>query len=214
MKRLVIFELILLFLFSCQKSELEFSCDPNINKFIIDNREKLSTMTIQELGSYDLQVQKAIFTSWDYRKKRSAWVDKLMYIKVNIPFNEIERSHIQILIDHINEDYFLKENLDRISEFRFQFASQWISYAINNLGWSNQFIAFMAYRLYTDQSQLESELSSLKSISTTNSTNSEGDCNCNVSYDFCGDTNCQSGGCSITSGCGWLWTMPCDGRCY
>lgn len=214
MKKTLVIISIAVFLFSCQQSELEYSCDPVINKFVIENQQELSTIAVQELVSYDLQLQKAIFTSWDYQKKRSAWVDKLLYVKIHIPFTELEKSHIQALIDHINEDYFLMENLDKNSEIRSQFASQWVSYAINKLGWSNQFIAFMVYRLYTDQSQLDSELSVLKSISTTSSTNSEGDCNCNASSDFCGGTNCQTGGCSITSGCGWLWSMPCDGRCY
>lgn len=214
MKKILIIALLACLIFSCQQSILEFSCDPVINKFVIENQEELSTISLKELGSYDLQLQKAIFSSWDYQKKRSAWVDKLLYVKIHIPFTELENSHIRALINHINDDYFLMENLDKNLEIRSQFASQWVNYAINKLGWSNEFIAFMVYRLYTDQSQLDSELSVLKSISTASSANSEGNCNCNVSADFCGGINCHSGGCLITPGCGWLWSMPCDGRCY
>jgi hypothetical protein len=215
MKKILIIAFLALLAFSCQQSELEFSCDPVINKFVIENQEELSTIAVQELGSYDLQLEKAIFNSWDYQKKRSAWVDKLQYVMIHIPFSELEKAHIQALIVHINEDYFLKENFNKNLEIRSQFASQWISYAINNLGWSNQFIAFMVYRLYTDQSQFDSELSMLKQIGKIINTESEsGSCDCNVSSDFCGSIDCHSGGCSITSGCGWVWSMTCDGSCY
>jgi hypothetical protein len=215
MKKILVITSLVLSLFSCQQSELEFSCDPVINKFVIENQEELSTVTVQELGSYDFQLQKAIFNSWDYQKKRSAWIDKLQYIKIHMPFTDLEKSHIQALIDHINEDYFLEEDFDKNSEIRSQFAFQWISYATSKFGWSNQFIAFIVYRLYTDQSQFDSELSALGQIITTNSADSEsGSCDCNVSADFCGGIDCHSGGCSITSGCGWLWSMTCDGNCY
>lgn len=215
MRKILFLGLLVFFTFSCQQSEFEYSCDPVINKFVADNKEALSTITVLELSSYDFQLQKAIFSSWDYGKKRSAWVEKLQYVLVHIPFTETEKDHIQTLIDHLDEDYFLKENLDKNLEIRSQFASQWINFAVTNLGWSDQFIAFMVYRLYTAQSQFDSELSVLKSMSTINSTNSEGDCNCNVSADFCGAYfDCHSGGCSISTGCGWLLSMPCDGRCY
>lgn len=214
MKKILFIALFAILTFSCHQSELEYSCDPAINKFVIENLQELSTVSVQKLGSYDFQLQKAIFTSWDYQKKRNAWIEKLQYILIHIPFTELEKFHIQSLIDHITDEYFLKENLDNSSEIRSQFAYQWISYSKSKLGWSNQFIAFVVYRLYTEQSQFDSELSFLKSISKVSSADSEGDCNCNVSSDFCGNVDCKSGGCAITSGCGWLWSMSCNGECY
>jgi hypothetical protein len=215
MKKLVIFISFTALLFSCQQTELEFSCDPVINKFVIENHDELSNVTVQEVAAYDLQLQKAIFASWDHQKKRGAWIDKLQYVKANTSFTELEKFHIQALIDHINEDYFLKENLDKNSEIRSQFASQWLNYAHNKLGWTDQFIAFMVYRLYTNQAQFDSELSAIRTIGTTVSTNSEsGNCTCSVSSDYCGSSTCSSNGCTTSSGCGWLWSESCDGRCY
>jgi hypothetical protein len=214
MKKELVIVFIVVFLFSCQKSEFEFSCDPVINEFVIEHREELSAITVHELASNNLQLQKAIFNSWDYQKKRCAWIDKFQYVLIRIPFTESEKAHIQELIAHIDEDYFLKENIDKNLEIRSRFAAEWINYSINKLGWSDQFIAFMVYRLYTDQSQLNSELSMLRSIVTKIKTDSEGDCNCNVSVDFCGLSICRSGGCTTSTGCGWLWSMTCDGNCY
>lgn len=215
MKKILVIVLLTFFIFSCQQSELEFSCDPVINQFVIKNRQELSSITVQELASYDFQLQKAIFNSWNYQKKRSAWVNKLQYVLIHIPFTELEKAHIESLVEHITEDYFLKYNIEKNLEIRSQFATQWISYSTNKFGWSNQFLAFMVYRLYTNQSQFESELSILKSIGTKVETNAEsGSCDCNVSADFCGGIDCHSGGCTISSGCGWLLSMPCDGNCY
>ena len=204
----------IVFLLSCKKSEFEYSCSPVINEFVIEHLEELSGITIYELASYDLQLQKAIFNSWDYQKKRNAWIEKLNYVLIHIPFTESENAHIQTLIGHINNDYFLKENIEKKLEIRSRFASEWINYSINELGWSNQFIAFIVYRLYSDQAQFNSELSMLRSIGTKIKTDSEGDCDCNVSVDFCGLSICSSTGCKILTGCGWLWSMPCDGNCY
>lgn len=215
MKKSLVIVFIAVSIFSCQQSELEFSCDPVINKFVVENREELSKIAIRELATYDPHLQKAIYNSWDYQKKRNAWIDKLRYVLAHMPFTELEKAHIQTLIAHIHSDYFVKENMEKNLEIRSRFAAEWISYSIDKLGWSNQFIAFMVYRLYTDQSRFDSELSSLKTISVTASTNSEsGNCDCNVSSDFCGSIDCRSGGCILTSGCGWLWSMPCDGSCY
>jgi hypothetical protein len=206
----------IIFLLSCKRSEFEFSCNPIINKFVSENQEELSGITVYELASYDLLLQKAIFNSWDYQKKRVVWIDKFQYVLIHVPLTESEKTHIQKLITHITEDYFLKENIEKNIEIRSRFASEWINYSINDLGWSNQFIAFMVYRLYTDQSQFNSEISMLRSIGTTIKTDSEsGSCDCNGSADFCGDFySCISEGCTISTGCGWMWSMPCDGNCY
>ena len=55
----------IVFLLSCKKSEFEYSCSPVINEFVIEHLEDLSGITIYELTSYDPQLQKAIFNSWD-----------------------------------------------------------------------------------------------------------------------------------------------------
>ena len=216
MKRNLVIVTIVILLFSCQESNLEFSCDAGINEFVIKNLGELSSINIYELVSYDIQLQRAIFNTWDYQKKRNACIEKLDYVLLHVPFTESEKAHIQTLIGHINEDYFLKENIEKNPEIRSGFAVKWINYSINYLGWSNQFIAFMVYRLYTDQAQLNSELSMLRVTGAKINTNSEpGDCDCNVSVDFCGNVDCISTGCTtVSTGCGWLWSMTCDGNCY
>jgi hypothetical protein len=201
---------------SCKKSELEFSCDPFINKFVKENRAKLSLLTPDELAVYDIKLQRAIFNSWDYQRKREAWIYKLQQVQVNVTFTSAETIHIQKLMDHINEDYFLDKDIQEKSVIRSEFAEELFNSATNELCWTKQFIAFMVYRLYTDPSEFEAELSGLKSLKYTATTDSEaGNCGCSTSSDYCGYANCYSRDCTVTlSGCGWLWSMPCDGLCY
>src|SRR5690606_14835183 len=142
------------------------------------NLEKLSQITVIELASYDLAFQKAVFNSWDYQKK-DAWIKKLQLVLSKESFSGAEISHVQKLIDHIQTGYFLKENMSRQEKTRIEFANEWINFAFNNLGWTEQFIAFLVYRLYTEQFQFEAELSMVRSIGIASSTNSEsGNCNC------------------------------------
>ena len=62
MKRFYILLLLGILLFSCGQSELEFSCDPVINAFVSENREELSRITVNELTSYETELQRAVFT--------------------------------------------------------------------------------------------------------------------------------------------------------
>lgn len=206
--------LLFILLNSCQQYELEFSCDPEINDFIIENREELKILTVNELGAFEVPLQKAIFVSWDYKKKRSAWINKLTTILANESFSKQEKNHIQKLIDHIHLEYFKEESILTESISRHQFADEWMEYGINELGWDDQFIAYVVFRMYTNYYQFEAELSMLKSFGTIVTTDSEGSCNCNTSADFCSGALCNSNGCTTSSGCGWLWSESCNGSCY
>ena len=208
--------LLSIILFSCDKDEIrEFSCDPSIDEYVKENRLKLAGIGIFELAAYDIEVQRAIFRSWDYRKQKEAWIEKLQFVMENEGFTEAESSHVQDLIDHITDDYFLSETTSDNPGARSRFAGDWIDHASKELLWPGNYIAFIVFRLYTDILHLEEELSSLKSLQLKATMNSEaGDCNCNISADFCNGI-CYTRDCTIlTSGCGWLWSMECDGNCY
>lgn len=172
-------------------------------------------MTTKELTSHRIELQRAIFNSWDYQKKKNVWIDKLSFVLANESFVQAERDHIQLLINHIDENYFQDKNIRENLNSRSRFAREWINYALYQLDWTKEYVAFIVYRLYTSQDQFEAELSKLSSINADATTDSEGDCDCNVSADFCGTVDCRSQGCTtVPSGCGWLWSMPCDGSCY
>jgi hypothetical protein len=200
-------------LFSCQQSEFEFSCDPVINEFVLENRKELSKLPVTTFSDYELPLQKAVYNSWDAQKKRKAWIGKLQHVISFGSFSEPEILHFQKLTDHIHEDYFLESCVREEQASRKRFADEWINYAVSKLGWSDQYIAFLIYRLYTEQYQFDDELSMLTALSASVTMDSEASCTCNTSSDFCFGYGCVSNECSITSGCGWLWTEQCNGVC-
>ena len=218
MKKSIILLPVLLFLMlllSCQKNELEFSCDPLINEFVSQNKKALSLLRIDDFTSYPIDVQRAIFTSWDASKKKEIWIEKLQKVAVADSFDSAEIFHIQDLIDHIKNGYFANEDMNKDSLENVDYARYWINYATVDLGWSKKYIAFMVFRLYTNPEQLDNEFSGLTSLRTNVAVNGEtGNCNCSVSSDYCGSSICASGNCTITSGCGWLFSQSCNGLCF
>ncbi len=214
MKKLSILLASILLAVSCQKIEPQYSCDPIINQYVVENIEELSLIDVNELSSYDYLLQKAVFNSWNFEKKRSAWLDKLNYILSNEDLNSNEIDHINKLIDYIQPDFFSDEFIQQNSKYISQFKDEWIEYAYNELGWSKQYIAFITYRLYLNWAQFEDELLMLSIRSESVSPDPGGNCDCNVADDFCGVTNdCLSSGCTIGGGCGWIWSEQCDGNC-
>jgi hypothetical protein len=215
MKSNFIFILILLILFftSCKNDVVEFSCDPILNSYISSHKDMLNQITVTELASSDLVFQQAVFRSFDAAKKREIWLEKIQFLMESQNYNEDEYIHLSKLKNHIVENYFTEESIKLFVNERSLFASNWIEYAKNNLGWSNKDIAFIVYRLYTNPIQFEAELNTIISISKEVVTDSEGGCNCNTSSDFCSGSICNSDNCSISSGCGWVWSESCNGIC-
>ncbi len=206
--------LLLGILYSCQDQEYEFSCDPEINEFVTKNEDELSQISVKDLVTYELPLQKAVFASWDPQKKRDAWIGKLEKVIASDTLTQEGAAHIRKLISHIRTGYFEAENLQKDGDANILFADEWLDKAKNNLGWTDQFIAFLVYRLYTESYQFETELSELRAFRTKSSAGSESSgCDCNTSSDYCGSYSCSSGGCSVSSGCGWLWSGSCNGTC-
>ncbi|MFP4366231.1 MAG: hypothetical protein ACLFQA_03965, partial [Bacteroidales bacterium] len=121
-------------LISCEKDQIrEFSCDPSIDEYVKENRLKLSATGIFELASYDIEVQRAVFRSWDYEIKREVWIEKLLFVMDNEGFTTPEAKHVQDLIDHITGDYFIDEPTLDNPGVRSRFAGEWIDYASKEL---------------------------------------------------------------------------------
>lgn len=213
MKQIVFVIFLFIFLYSCEFEQFEFSCDPVINDYVIDNIDELSKISLDQYNTYELPMQQAIFRSWSYVKRRDAWVEKLEYVLENSCFTEQESLHIKTLIDHIDYNYFDESTLDKNSDNENQFESEWIDYAKVELGWSDFFIAFIVYRLYTVPEQMYTELSYRLSAEELESIGSE-PCYCNSIDDWCSSGYCYPDSCDyIPMGCGFLKRKSCDGIC-
>lgn len=73
-------------LLSCRQSEFEFSCDPVINAYVLENKEELSKVPVTEFADFDLLLQKAVYNSWDAQKKRDVWFGKIKLVLLPVLF--------------------------------------------------------------------------------------------------------------------------------
>jgi hypothetical protein len=216
----ILASLILILLFStCVKEEIKYSCDPVLNGIITNHKKEYSKYSLKDLTLTYPTVQRAIFRTYDPEKKREVWLEKIQYLLNNENYSEAEIAHISKLITHLQAGYFNQENLLSGKTQRSQFASEWISYAIGSLGWDERYIAFVVYRLYTTQAQMDAEITALKllqqKVTADGEGGEDGTCNCNAGADFCEENyGCLSTNCSVTSGCGWLWAEECNGQCH
>lgn len=208
----LIFSLIFL---SCRQEVLQYSCDPVLNEIVTSHIQEYVQFTVKDLIVYDLHAQQAIFRSYTPEKKREIWLEKIHYLLENEGYSSEEYVHVAKLLELLHENCFNPGTIKAEALQRTQFNASWISYAQNSLGWSEKYIAFVVYRLYTNQTQFEAETKAFLSLKRKAAADSEnGDCLCNDSL-FCGlGSSCIDNGCDkISQGCGLLWKYDCVGQC-
>lgn len=213
MKLILILFFFAFFFTSCKQNKAEFSCDPALNEYVSTHQNRLKSISISSLISSDLFFQQAVFRSFDAVKKRDVWLQKIQLLLETQNYSQDEYEHVKSLLDHLHENYFVKENIDSEANERKQFASDWINKAKSNLGWSDKQVAFVIYRLYNDPAQFDAEAIVAQSKKQATSEESSENCFCNTSSDYCANSLCNSGNCVIATGCGWLWSGSCDGMC-
>ncbi len=205
----------LLLICSCKDSPLLYSCDPVLNEFITIHKAEYIQYEVSDITVSTIDVQRAIFRSYGPAKKREIWLKKIKYLLDNENYSLEEYAHIEKISDHLTLNYFNPDSVKAETGKRIQFISDWISYAKTNLGWSQKYIAFAIYRLYTVQEQLDTELSAIRSLNQQALSDSEtATCDCTATNgDFCWDSDCGTSDCEPTSGCGSFWQFTCDGNC-
>jgi hypothetical protein len=205
-----IFFLISIFAFfqSCKEQIPVYSSDPAINEFVRLKKAELSEISLEKLLTYNLDMQRAIFASWTPEKKKEIWLYKLCKVFESGCYNADEILHIQKLKDVVESNSF--STIQQANAISFTFQTEWLEQARNDLHWTEQFIAFLVYRLWITREQFDAEMAD----QLTDTGNDPVNCNCNTTDDFCRNSLCISVGCIVTeSGCGWLWSESCNGRC-
>jgi hypothetical protein len=183
-----------------------------LNEYISTHTAKLKSLSLNDLTKSDLMFQQAAFRNFDAAKKREIWQQKILLLLDTQNYSEAEYNHVAALLNHLHEKYFEPENILSEAIERKQFAQAWISKAKSELGWYDKEIAFVVYRLYTNEEQLNSEIKSYLEV-YPDTIDPNGNCDCNTGNNFCAMQNCSAGSCRVTSGCGWLWSETCDGKC-
>lgn len=214
MKFLCISLFFLLLIWSCKDDVLLYSCDPVLNEIITTHKAEYVQYTVKDLIVSDLKAQRAIFRSYEPAKKLEIWLEKIKFLLENENFTPAEYAHVAKIMTHLSENYFDSDSIKAEAVQRTQFISDWISYAKNSLGWSEKYIAFVIYRLYTAPKQFDAEISAINTSSKQAMAGSEvGTCDCTAQSDYCLDSACGGGECTQTTGCGTFWQYSCTGIC-
>jgi hypothetical protein len=199
---------------SCDEKELEFSCNPEINNIVKSSEFEFSKIGLAELLEYDIELQKAIFRSFELQKKKSIWVEKFDSLLVNTQFKYKEILHISILSKYVFDSYFNIEKADSIIILNQKlFENEWIAFAKDSLFWSSEKIHFITSSLCYTYEQYEQHILDMEEFSINSLSSS---CNCSTESDDCGDIGavyCEEGGCTEKSGCGFLYLYNCNGGC-
>ncbi len=95
---------------SCRQDEALFSCDPFLNDYVSMHQEELKYISITDLASSDLVFQQAAFRSFDATKKREVWLQKIQSLLETQKYSVDEYAHVKSLLNHLHENYFVKEN--------------------------------------------------------------------------------------------------------
>lgn len=215
---------ILIFLFfSCEKEEVVYSCDPEIDEWVKSNLSEIETFEWKELAQIGERYQQAAFAVFSSEQRLSLWAKKLEHTLL-LNWTYEEKSHLALLLKEIQNNpdwfipYYFESNEIEYDKFMI-FFYKWIEFSKEKLGW--------------DSSIIQSIIGTLKAPLTTTGiiesntdithikTRSESKCNCNTklgnSYNEC---NSNYKHCSTKSSCvesSWscspLYVGKCNGLC-
>jgi len=198
---------------ACQKDELQYSCNPEIDKYITANLSTLAQLSLDEFLEQSIPVQRAVFRSYTAERKLEFWMEKLDRALLLENWTETEIIHIKGLENNLITSCFKSgSNKDSLHAENELFAKEWIEYSLSTLKWNKTKLAFVVSSLFYS----EAEFNQASGISI-NQLLTVSDCVCSTGMDFCYyqfNLGCRSSGCNASSsGCGWLWGDACDGTC-
>jgi hypothetical protein len=222
MKKLIVLISATIFLTAaCNKNEPHlYSCDDDVNSYVVDNLDNVNNLKRKDLLRHDLETQRALFRAMSPQNRYICWKEKIEKT-LSLEWTDNELNHINLLNDAMNVEWFRDKNLNN-PDFKYNlndFLLDWIVTGINDYRWSKGLVFSIVATL-----DIKSDANKLIGYELIeNSMNrSDGSCNCSASSDWCDISGqgthqyCKRGhdGCIPRSaGCGTLWTSSCDGKC-
>lgn len=210
-----------------QDNEQFYSCDEYADNWVKANLSELQVMDRKSWLQLPERVNLAAFRAMLPSYKILFWKQKFEEIK-NLEWSDLELQHIQkaenFLI--VNEKWIFAKNLsnedlDKIDSFFYS----WQKYAKEKLNWDQAVIYGIAgtgYPMMDKKGTLQ--INKKKRLYMDNLHSNEGEdikkqeCHCKEDHLLAcfplESLHCERSHCDKTnSGCGWLFTAPCDGTC-
>lgn len=200
---------------SCSDDETVYSCDKNVNMWVLENIEKIQTMKMEEWKALPSSKKRAAYGALKKEQRINFWNRKFDNV-LTLNWSLEEQKHIlkarNFVMEH--QDYFSGKDLtDEQQNIVDLFCYEWSEIAQNKYGWSKDTIIAIIASL--DDMNEDKRLTRSGIIDDPFDQNyTDSNCNCNKKYDFCGMTSvCVDERCTATPYCGWFLLSQCNGRC-
>lgn len=217
--------------FSCQKEEMLYSCDSNIEKWAKENSSEINRMNREEfLKISNESRKKAAYRAFNLENKQRNWEEKYQELK-KLNWSEDEWKHIDLIYSLVLDktmSMLNTENLEESDKFLI-FVYRWEDYARTTLGWNKKQIYAVCYtveRVINKQGDLDVDIEHRTAMLTRSESGDENqpECSCSQKSSYCDIldhegpdyTTCKTpngGSCKVVSGCGLFWQFNCDGMC-
>lgn len=192
-------------LYSCQKEQKSFSCDPAIDNYVKNNQDYINTLSRESIGLMRGDSSVAILHSLSAEKKYKLWQEK-----ISLEMNDLsgkEKVYFQQLVSKYSPNIYINES-DRI-QFE-NYTKQWVQDVKSKLGWSDERIFLLTNILVTKREIQLSSAGYEEEIGLDGQT-----CYCRYSLSCEGTRHCidKECGTNYKTDCGVFGTSACTGRC-
>jgi len=204
-----------LFLANCSKEDLEYSCDPKVNQWVVDNKLKYANISRPEFVQFNMREQIALYRSFTGKQKMKLWNEKINYLLTTQNLPDAEKESLLKLFKFAQPSHF--DDAQGRVEFN-TFASQWEKDVRSQFGWDDRKIFLYTHTLmkideFNEKVAQMAASAKTKSGSKLKSAAAEtGDCECYYSI-YCMTSSCVDGNCTQVSGCGIFGNSNCTGSC-
>lgn len=205
-------------LYSCN-NEVVYSCDENINEWVHENLSDIRVMSRSEWNNLEEDIKVPVYRAFTHQQRVNFWKNRFSDI-LALEWSDEEKAHIGLLLDFINNNQYIFEGYDIMSDKEKNvfdlFIYEWIDKAKVDLGWSNSLL----FPILASGNTMIDTNGTL--LITNNKANSRAltpysSCNCSTSSDWCDSSSineCEKKSCEdSTYGCGTIWIYSCNGVC-
>lgn len=215
--RIMLIFVLAVFIFneSCTQKE-KYSCNPQLNEWIIKNKAKYASITRDELAQImSIDTQGVIYVSLPAEIKYQIWKAKFTLARDSMGLNDADRAHINTAINYFKPEYW--ESNESLDHYRI-WADQWASDALQNLGWDSTKLFLIAETwLMPDELQAIADRYNNNPKVEYRPEGGENipDCGCrySISCQWFVESCSDGDGCNAAYECGISGSARCTGRC-
>ena len=202
---------------SCNRDDLQYSCDPEINAWVLEHRIEYADISRDQLILFDYEQQRGLFASFSPEQKVKIYQSKYHYLMGLNTLSKEEKEWLTIVFQRVTPNIYSskKERLDFID-----FSEKWTYEVIEKLGWEPVDVYRYTHTWMTND-EFEHWLDFKRNQESTSSGSTRDvqpklpcecywDISCLWALNYCEkDEKCTT----TDGGCGVANTTNCNGHC-